>query len=397
MGHPTDGPLRGAVVFVPRGVPGDIVTCRVTRSKKRWARAEIVRIERRSPWRREVPCSVQARCGGCPWMTGAPEVQASSRLAILRGEAQKRLGWDEATAAARVGLAETDGAPALGYRCRVRMAWRVDAGGRARVGYRAPRSHRLVPALGCVIASAAVREALPAVVRELEARGPGEGEVLLLHGSEGVAVVVRPTHGEPWRSGPGEVTVGHDGHEVTARADTFVQTNPVVAATIAAAVEAEARALGAPGRALELFCGVGTLTLPLLRAGWSVTGYESARRTSALFERNTAAWADRAAWVYADLLEDGGIWPPPRPAPELVLLDPPRVGAAPLIPWLRALPARRIVMVSCDVSTAMRDIAGLVEGDRWRVRDVTGYNMFPHTGHQELICVLEPGAQSEQL
>ena len=42
-------------------------------------------------------------------------------------------------------------------------------------------------------------------------------------------------------------------------------------------------------------------------------------------------------------------------------------------------------MVSCDVATGLRDLATL-QAAGYRVARLTSYDMFPHTGHQELVA-----------
>lgn len=373
---PEGGELAGAIVFVPRAVPGDVVRCRVVARKKRWARAELVAVESASPHRVEPPCAVQAACGGCPWMTGDHEAQAASRLAILGGEAVKRLGEQSPT----VRLAASG--PTLGYRSRIRMAYAVGGDGAVKLGYRREGSHHLVDVERCPVAVGAIDDALPEIRQRLAAAGSAQGEVSILAGAEGVAGRVRPNGQEAWSFGPATVTVGAPGHAVSAAADSFVQANSAVMSAIAERIEAMAREAG--GRhAVELFAGVGTLTLPLLRAGYRVTAYESAPDARALFDANVAGRGD-ATWHHSDLLATGAPWPPPD-APELVLLDPPRTGAAEIMPWVRACGARVVLMLSCDVSTAMRDLQLLAERG-YRITDIIGYDMFPHTGHQEVLA-----------
>ncbi|MEZ4265811.1 MAG: hypothetical protein R3F39_05490 [Myxococcota bacterium] len=374
---PEAGELAGAVVFVPRAVPGDVVRCRVVVRKKRWARAELVAVEEPSRHRREPPCAVQAACGGCPWMAGDAAAQAASRLAILAGEAEKRLGLDRAL----VRLAPEAG-PAEGYRSRVRMAYEVDGRGGVRLGYRAASSHRLVDVPGCPVASPEIEASLPGVRAALAERGPGRGEVALLAGHEGVAGRIRQAGAASTAFGPDALTLGEPPFIVAADADTFVQANPFVSRAIAEQIEGMAREAG--GRhAVELFAGAGTLTQPLLRAGYRVAAYESAAGARRWFELNVAGKGE-ATWHLADLHATGVPWPAPDP-PDLVLLDPPRTGAAEIMPWVRASGAATVLLVSCDVSTAMRDLALLIEGG-YRVTDVIGHNMFPHTGHQEVVA-----------
>lgn len=318
-------------------------------------------------------------------MAGSQRAQAASRLAILRGEARKRLRWSEDTLDAKVTLA-SDSGPPLGYRCRLRLAYRVGRDGRAQVGFRAARSHRLVPISACVVAEGPLSAFLSPLRDALSERGEGEGEVSLLSGEEGVGAWVRPMKGEPWGLGPQELTLKLGPRQVLAAPDAFAQANRVVTSEM---IEAIARAAGPAttpdAHAVELFAGSGTLSSALLAQGYRVSAYEVARESQPFFERNTAGQA-KADFHVCDLLDAGVPLPRPEPA-ELVLLDPPRQGAHALMPWLREFGAARIIMVSCDVSTALRDLAELDQ--RYETISLQGWNMFPHTGHQEVIACLE--------
>ena len=73
--------------------------------------------------------------------------------------------------------------------------------------------------------------------------------------------------------------------------------------------------------------------------------------------------------------------------PDLVLMDPPRLGAKPALPLLLALRARRLVYVSCDPQTLARDLRQLVDGG-YRLEQVEAYDMFPQTFHVEAVARL---------
>ncbi|MDH3809230.1 MAG: TRAM domain-containing protein, partial [Desulfuromonadales bacterium] len=61
------GRHEGKAVFVPLVAPGDRIDCRVVKSKKRFAEAELIEILVPSPFRREPPCAFFGACGGCQW------------------------------------------------------------------------------------------------------------------------------------------------------------------------------------------------------------------------------------------------------------------------------------------------------------------------------------------
>src|ERR687886_1881974 len=57
--------LDGFVVFVRRGLPGDLVRARVTKVKRSHAEALAVEVVEPGPQRVEAPCSHYPACGGC--------------------------------------------------------------------------------------------------------------------------------------------------------------------------------------------------------------------------------------------------------------------------------------------------------------------------------------------
>jgi 23S rRNA (uracil1939-C5)-methyltransferase len=59
--------LDGFVIFVDGAVPGDTVKIRILRTKKNYAEAKVVVVEKPSPYRVEPRCSHFGSCGGCKW------------------------------------------------------------------------------------------------------------------------------------------------------------------------------------------------------------------------------------------------------------------------------------------------------------------------------------------
>jgi 23S rRNA (uracil1939-C5)-methyltransferase len=75
--------------------------------------------------------------------------------------------------------------------------------------------------------------------------------------------------------------------------------------------------------------------------------------------------------------------------PDVVVVDPPRAGLHPkLVDEIASLAPKRIVYVSCNPSTQVRDVKLLTE-DGYRLMSIQPVDMFPHTPHIENICVLE--------
>ncbi len=394
VGIPREGALAGRVVFVPEVVPGDVVDVALSEVKARWARGRVRRIVRPSAARVPVPCAVQARCGGCPWMPGSAEAQGLSRRAILVGELKKRLGLGEEAIAARLEMRESP--VRFGYRQRVRLRFEVDPRGEVTLGFTKQGSHTLVAIARCEVADERINAALPMVRRALSEMAGGQalaGRVTLVVGVEGVAGHVEARDGRELHLGPERVTLELGEHRQAVAPEGFVQANAQVTgqmlATLTAWAGEERRHHDGDPWAVELFAGAGTLTLALWRCGWRVVAYEVSERARPGFEHTRIASAqppERARWHACDLAL--GLPLPAPPAPALIVLDPPRTGAADVIGWIRGAGARAVVYVSCDLATGLRDVAALAAGGRYEVARVVGLDMFPHTAHQEVMFLL---------
>lgn len=75
--------------------------------------------------------------------------------------------------------------------------------------------------------------------------------------------------------------------------------------------------------------------------------------------------------------------------PDLVIVDPPRKGLAPeLVEELRRQSPEDIFYLSCNPATLARDVAALLDGGRFRLESLRGYDMLPGTSHLEALAVL---------
>ena len=147
----------GQVVFVRHALSGELVDVRITSvgRKGRFVRGDAVVVRRAAAGRREAPCPVAARCGGCDWQHATPAASRELKAAVVREALERYAGIDlpGSFAVAEVGFPEaaTDPAAAalraqgLGWRTRGTLA--VDSSGRA--GFLGPRSHDVVAVDEC--------------------------------------------------------------------------------------------------------------------------------------------------------------------------------------------------------------------------------------------------------
>jgi 23S rRNA (uracil1939-C5)-methyltransferase len=167
---------------------------------------------------------------------------------------------------------------------------------------------------------------------------------------------------------------------------SFFQTNRFLAETMPARATA-----GLKGKvALDLFCGVGYFAVPLARAFERVIAVESNPAAVRDLESNRQrARAENIEPVEQAAEQFLASWQAERrPAPGLVLLDPPRSGLGHgAAEKLAAIGAPQILYVSCDPSTLARDLVPLLAAG-YRFERLTLVDLFPQTYHIESIAAL---------
>lgn len=141
---------------------------------------------------------------------------------------------------------------------------------------------------------------------------------------------------------------------------------------------------------LDLYCGAGLFANYLAGDYGLVTGIEenstavAAAGENAVINnrKNTVFLTGRVEKVLVRVARSG-------PAPDTIILDPPRQGCLPdAITGIAALSPKKIIYVSCNPATLARDLALLAE-QHYRVQFVQPIDMFPHTYHIECIVKLE--------
>lgn len=380
----------GRVCFVAGAFAGETVKAEIVEQKKRFVRARLVEIVAASPDRAESGLVV-------PGMVYAP-VSYEAEIRMKREQLENFLGK------VAPGPLPVEAVPAprpLNYRNKVVYHTERRDGAWA-IGYREEPSHRVVDVERDPLACDAINAELPAIrarVRALLTQG-AEAVRRRARAADNVTVRWTPIDGVKWWME--EPPRGLDLHETTdgrrfrVAADGFYQVNPQVGDRLVKAVRAEyaAGAARAP-HLLDLYCGVGVFGLCCLAqppvAGARLVGVESGREAVASAKKNAAALGVPANFfcerVGASL---GRIKVGPQ---HTVIVDPPRGGMEPNVPgWLANRSAPRLLYVSCDPATLVRDLSALVPA--YDVARVTLFDMFPRTARFETLVVLERKAAS---
>lgn len=143
-------------------------------------------------------------------------------------------------------------------------------------------------------------------------------------------------------------------------------------------------------RVLDLFCGLGNFSLPLARYANTVVGVEGSEMMVARAQANAQHnQIEGASFFSSDLSVPNESAPWVQQSYDKVLIDPPRTGAAALLPLIGKWHPTKVVYVSCNPATLARDAGILCQTYGYRLKRLGVVDLFPHTTHIESIALLE--------
>jgi 23S rRNA (uracil1939-C5)-methyltransferase len=394
----------GMAVFVPFAAPGDHARIEIVEVEKNFARARLVEVLAPGPDRTSPRCRHFGDCGGCQLQHVRYEAQVAAKAEFIR-DALVRNGKFDWPAPVVVHHAEP-----WGYRSRTQLKLHGTSGQkrngrhgrldkkdrkaiaaelerqRAHLGEDAPPvlgfhrafSHDVVDVHECPVLAPDLEHGLAHVRRAVAQLAPRDWPYQIEGGAG--------TGGASWAPDLPDLRKDLVEHEVLGfryliEPESFFQGNRhLVEQLVAGAIGDERGDL-----AFDLYAGVGLFSLPLSRRFTRVLAVEDERRAATYGRVNVKNnGCDNVSYVRStteQFLQSND------ERPDLVLMDPPRLGAKPAIPLLLRLRARRLVYVSCDPQTMARDLRALTDGG-YVVEQVEGYDMFPQTFHVEAVARL---------
>jgi 23S rRNA (uracil1939-C5)-methyltransferase len=376
---------------IPFALPGE-----------RWRQSEDAPdvLLRGHPARAEPICPHFGTCGGCVAQHMPEEVYVAWKCAML-AEAFRRRGIT-----APIGPLYR--LPA-GSRRRITLHARRE-GGNLRLGFYRRTAHDLVDITGCPVAVPEIVSALPALREMLSpvVLGQVQASVHVLATSAGLDVhlVFTRAAASPRdysrlaafasRFGFARLTVGGD-TLLQARRPTLtfdgVAVEPPPGAFVQAAAEAESEmirlvtaATAGAKRVADLFCGIGTFSLPMARLA-RVLALDS--REDAVAALSAAARRTQGRKPIEVRVRD--LFRTPLSARELegfdaLVLDPPAAGARAQAAQIALSRAPVVAYVSCDPGTLARDARILVDAG-YRLESVSPIDQFVFAHHLEAVAV----------
>ncbi len=422
--------IDGCAVFIPNAIAGERILVRIEKAQKTWAAGKITEVLEKSPHRVNRECPVAKLCGGCDFWHMDYEEETRMKAERVR-QALNRIGGEN--------LAEMPILPApTCYAYRNKAQYPVSSKkGRVFAGFFKAGTHQVVENDRCLILpeetdwikkividyvnhyriSAYDEASHKGLLRHIYVRrGAISGQVLVclvingrklphtedlikrLQAVPGFTTLVLSVNTKRGNTilgdefitlyGPGYIEDTLCGLNFRLSARSFYQVNHHQAQRLYEAAISQAQ-ITKEDTVLDLYCGVGTITLCMAKAAGKVIGVEvvpqaveDARNNAKRNGIENAEFFCGDAGEAALALEAKGV------KADVVVVDPPRKGLnADAIEALARFAPRRIVYVSCDPATLARDVALLKERG-YVLKNAMAADLFPRCAHIESITCL---------
>jgi len=439
--------LDGYVVFVAGAVPGDKITARVFKKRKKFAEAALVDILEPSPLRTDPKCKYFLTCGGCKWQHVDYQAQLDAKRQSVQDAFEHHGGFESVEVLGTIGAEET-------YYYRNKMEFSFSAGRwltpdeissgdefdtSFALGLHVPgnfakvldltechlQSELSASIVNGVRAFALKKDWKPwhprkhvGYLRHLvirEARNTDELMINLVtshYDIDRIKVFSKflkkefpqvTTLVNTINSTPAQTAFGSEMHTVFGdgvihdrigdatfeiASNAFFQTN-TVQAEILYKVAAEFAELKPDDLVYDLYSGAGTITCYLAPHVKHVVGVELIEEAVQNARRNAEDnKIENVSFVTGDMLRlFNSSFIAKHGTPNVLIVDPPRAGLHPkVVAQIAALAPDRFVYISCNPLTQARDLAMMSEV--YDVEKVQPVDLFPHTHHIESVALL---------
>lgn len=423
----------GRVVFVKGALSGEVCRVQLLKLGRSAAWGRVQEVVKAAPARMAVDCPYYPTCGGCQLR----HMDYDEELRFKRNrvqEALRRIGAVEVPVSAIHAAQEM-----ARYRNKVQFPVNRGAGGCANIGFYRSRSHDVIDVEDCLLqplAAARLRAAVKAymqrydvpayeegthtgLVRHVYVRVNRAGEslcVLVINGKalpQEASLVEALRAAEPQLRGVllslnrdrtnvilgsrlrllwGEQTLDDTLCDLQFRLSphSFYQVNRDQAEKLYRRALDFADLHGTE-TVLDLYCGIGTITLAMAGRAGRVIGAEVVEAAVRDARENAVRnGIQNATFVCADAGEAAALFAKQGEKPHVICVDPPRKGLSlSVIEAIVYMAPSRLVYVSCDPATLARDVK--LFGERgYTLKQAECFDLFPRTQHVETVCLLTP-------
>lgn len=365
------------VVFTTFALPGETVRARVFRNSANYSEADLLEVVTPSPDRVEPQCPLFSQCGGCQYQNLSYKKQLEWKQRQVAELLQRMAGINHP-------VDPVHPSPVTyGYRSKITPHFQKPRDGQmGPIGFLLfGRRQQLIDVEHCPIASKTINTKLPEIRKECQEKAAfyKKGATLLLRDSLDGYVCTEGT--EMCEQMVGDLRFSFHAGE-------FFQNNPHILPDFAKHVRTEALRGGGVENLVDAYCGSGLFCLTAAREFKEAVGIEISESSIDWARRNaTQNKIENCRFIQGDATNIFAevTFNPDKTA---VVIDPPRKGSSPeFLDQLINYAPRRIVYVSCNPATQIRDLEHVKE--RYRITRIQPFDLFPQTRHLECVVTLE--------
>ena len=377
--------IDNKITFVPKTLPGDVVDIELTNEKSKYNEASVNKIIAKSPNRIDSKCPFFDRCGGCTFLNTSYE----NSISIKRNKITDLLKRNKIETNDYSFIENKD---SIGYRNKISLQV-IDG----KIGYFEEKTHKITKIDKCLLAKKPIND----FIDKIHLFGIKNGKITIRCNYKEELLISIETD-ETIKNLGNDIIVSNNivGIVLNGKCiygknsfiekinelyfeisyDSFFQINTYITQKLFEIVSNNVK-----GNVLDLYCGVGTLSLACSKNANKVVGAEVVENAVNNAKRNAKLNnITNTEFVLQDLNKGINI----SEKFDTFILDPPRSGISHKIMQLllKELP-NTIVYVSCDPQTFVRDLNELK--DKYIIKKIYSLDMFSYTYHCESVTVLE--------
>ena len=425
--------IDGFTIFIPNAIKGEKIKILIVKVLSSHAFGKIIEIITPSRYRVESDCTTYKRCGGC----SLRHIEYKETLKMKQNAVQSLVNK---TLKTKINVLETEGMEnPYHYRNKAQYPVGLNREGKPVIGVFANRTHEIIPIDTCYIQNKETEKIAKyifnfivknniSIYNEKTRKGlirhivtkigirtkeimciivingksfPKETELVegIIKNYKNVKTIVKNinTRNTNVILGEENINLYGDGiitdilgeYKFRITPLSFYQVNPIQAEKLYN-LAVEFAGITKEDVVFDLYCGIGTISLFMSKFAKKVYGVEiikeaiqSAKENAKLNNVENAEFiAGDVEIILDDLVSIKNI------LPDIVIVDPPRRGLDNnSIENIRKVKPKKVVYVSCNPATLVRDLAKLE--DMYTIKQIKPVDMFPYTNGVECVSLIE--------
>lgn len=380
------GYINEKIIFIPKSVPGDIVNIEITLDKKNFYEGKIVEVIKPSRMRIQPKCPCFNQCGGCDLMN----ISVSENLDYKLNKVNELFLKNKINYEVKNIIKSNSE-----YNYRNKVTFKVCDG---KFGYYENSSHKLVEIKYCYLCNNTINSLL----KDLSFFNIINGEItirvnyneeLLIHIMSKDKIInidkIINNHKIVGIIQNDEIIYGENyfidkinNYIFKVSYNSFFQVNPYICSKLFALIEKETEA---SEKVIDLYCGVGTLSIVASKNANRVLGVEIVE--NAIIDANFNKSLNNRDNINFICNDTRNILDKISSDFDTIILDPPRSGvSSKVIEKIIEEKINKVIYVSCNPITLVRDLK-LLENN-YSIKDIKLLEMFPNSEHIESFVVL---------